>query len=156
MTPRKETNNDLLIPLHTRQGMEPRTVRIAADEFEWQYARSGGPGGQNVNKVSSKAILRWVPARSELPADVLYRFKNIAKTYLTTEGDLVLMSQRHRTQLMNVQDCLEKLKRLILAAVTPPTIRHATRPTKGSKERRLNTKKQQSHRRANRSIRGQE
>lgn len=152
MTPRKEDNNDLIIPLHTREGMEPRTVRIQADEFQWQFARSGGPGGQNVNKVSSKAILRWNPHRSALPADVLYRFLKLAKTYLTSEGELLLTSQRHRTQLMNIDDCLQKLRQLVLAAVPPPVFRRPTRPTKGSKERRLHAKKQQSSRRANRRI----
>ena len=153
MSPRTEPSHDLVIPLPLRNGIVQEPVRIRSHEFTWQFARSGGPGGQNVNKVSSKALLRWNPRRSALPNDVLHRFLHLGRTYLTSEGDFQISSQRHRAQPMNMQDCLEKLERLILAAVPPPTIRRPTKPTRGSKERRLTAKKQNSQRRAQRQVR---
>lgn len=153
MTSRSEHGDDLLIPLLPGIGGVERQVVIRFDEFHWQFARSGGPGGQNVNKVSTKALLRWNPRQSQLPADVLHRLLQRGQTYLTTEGEMLITSQRHRTQLMNMQDCVEKLRHLIEASVKPPVIRRATRPTRGSKERRLQAKKQNSERRAQRRVR---
>jgi ribosome-associated protein len=119
----------------------PPSIEIPLSEFEFSFARSGGPGGQNVNKVSSKAILRWRVADSEsLPPDVLFRFLNKYNSRLTTEGDLVLSSQRFRDQPGNIQDCLDKLTEMIASVAIPPVQRKATRPTLASKVRRVETK----------------
>lgn len=158
MTSRLE-NDDLLIPWPARvadQGITWEPVRIREESLQWQFARSGGPGGQNVNKVSSKALLRWNPRSIELPGDVFHRLLRLAATYINSEGDILLTSQRHRSQKMNMDDCLDKLVALIQAAMIRPVPRKATRPTKGSKERRLHAKKHASSRRANRRITGAE
>jgi ribosome-associated protein len=116
-------------------------LSIPADEFAWTFARSSGPGGQNVNKVSSKAQLRWnVRTSTALPDEVRARVLLQAGRYLTSSGDLVLTSQRYRDQGRNVQDCLDKLRRLLLAAAVPPKRRRPTRPTQASRQRRLEGK----------------
>ena len=120
-------------------------IAIPESEFDWSYARSGGPGGQNVNKVSSKAILRWNVADSpSLPDHVRQRLVALNRRRVTNTGDLILASQRYRDQERNRQDCLEKLAELIREAATLPKARRATRPTRGSKARRLAAKRRRS------------
>lgn len=126
-------------------------IAIPEDAFSVTYARSGGPGGQNVNKVSSKVHLRWNPETSpHVPEDIKARFLVQQKHRLTKEGDLLIVSQKTRDQGKNYEDCLEKLKEMILAAVTIPKKRKKTRPTKGSIERRLTAKKKTAERKSNR------
>ena len=85
------------------------TLSLAAEELAFTYVRSGGPGGQNVNKVSSKVTLRWNPAlNTSLPIDVRARFLSQQRSKLTKEGDLLITSQKTRDQLRNTEDCLEK------------------------------------------------
>src|SRR5262249_2981348 len=120
-------------------------LQIPEEEFDWSYARSGGPGGQNVNKVSSKAVLRWDLARSpSLRADVKVRLCAQQANRITNEGVLVLMSQQYRDQERNRQDCLDKLWAMILQAAAAPKKRRPTRPTRGSKERRIQAKKRRA------------
>jgi ribosome-associated protein len=118
-------------------------IGIPEEEFAWSFVRSGGPGGQNVNKVASKAVLRWdVAATPSLPADVKERFLAQQRQRLTTEGELVLTSQRYRDQDRNRQDCLEKLRALVLQAVAVPKVRKKRkRPSRAAKEARLREKK---------------
>jgi ribosome-associated protein len=119
-------------------------IRIPESEFEWSFARSSGPGGQNVNKVNSKAVLRWRPGQSVgLPPDVLDRFITRFASRLTTEGDLLLSSQRFRDQGRNVSDALEKLRAMLAAVAQKPRPRRATRPTKAAIARRIETKQAQ-------------
>ena len=126
-------------------------LSIPASELQFTYARSSGPGGQNVNKVNSKAVLRWRPSESTgLNAAVRNRFINTYGSRLTNEGDLVLSSQRSRDQPKNTQDCLNRLKAMVLAVATPPKTRRPTKPSKGSKERRLKEKKNLSGKKQNR------
>jgi ribosome-associated protein len=118
---------------------------IPETEFSWSFARSGGPGGQNVNKVASKAELRWpVTASPSLPDEVKARLCTQQRRRITTTGELVLSSQRYRDQLRNRADCLEKLRALVLQAVTVPKRRRATRPSRGSQEARLREKRRRS------------
>ncbi len=117
-------------------------IQIPDEEFAWRFARSGGPGGQNVNKVSSKAILRWPATTSpSIPADVRGRFLERFANRITTDGDLVMSSERYRDQERNRQDCLEKLTAMLLEAAQPPKPRKATRPSKAAKARRLAAKR---------------
>ena len=121
------------------------TITIPDTEFDWSYARSGGPGGQNVNKVSSKAVLRWnVAASPSLPEHVKHRLCALNRKRVTSTGDLILTSQRYRDQERNRQDCLEKLAELVREAAALPKTRRATRPTRGSKTRRLAAKRHRS------------
>src|SRR5947209_20495487 len=92
-------------------------IQIPEEEFDWSFARSGGPGGQNVNKVASKAVLRWDLAASlSVPEAVKERFRALFRRRLTTAGELVLSGQRYRDQERNRQDCLEKLAELLRPA----------------------------------------
>lgn len=126
-------------------------LRIPDDEFEWTYVRSGGPGGQNVNKVASKAVLRWDVAGSpSLPDDVKARLRARQANRITAEGELVLTSQRYRDQERNRQDCLDKLREMVARAAARPKVRRKTKPTRGSQEARLRTKKRRAATKAGR------
>ena len=120
------------------------SVRIPAEAIEWQFARSSGPGGQHVNRTSSKAMLRLDVARSpHLPDDVRRRI--IARrTGVTADGMLVITSQRHRDQPRNVADCLEKLAAIVAAALVVPKRRRPTRTPRAAVARRLDTKRRRS------------
>src|SRR3954470_22341500 len=141
--------------LERREGCRMLTVNDAITipdaEFDWSYARSGGPGGQNVNKVSSKAVLRWAgQASPSLPDHVKHRLVALNRRRGTTEGEVLLTSQRYRDQDRKRQDCLEKLTELVRAAATLPRPRRATRPTRGSHKRRLASKRHRSALKASR------
>ena len=115
---------------------------IPRDEFRFSFVRSSGPGGQHVNKVNTKAVLHWdVTGSPSLPQDVRDRFVARFARRVNAEGELVLSSQRYRDQSRNVQDCLAKLRELILAVATPPTPRKKTRPPRQAKEARLRQKR---------------
>lgn len=120
-------------------------IRIPCGEFTWSVARSSGPGGQNVNKVNSKVLLRWPVLHSEgLPPDVRDRFVEAYRRRMTLEGDLVLSSERFRDQPKNVTDCLEKLQELLRAVAVAPKPRRASKPTRASKRRRVADKRQRT------------
>ena len=128
-------------------------VRIPDDELVWSFARSGGPGGQNVNKVNSKAIVHWAIATSPaLPDDVRARFLTRFASRITTEGQLVISSQRYRDQGRNIDDCREKLREMLAAVATAPRKRRATRPTKASRVRKRKSKERNSQRKQSRQA----
>ena len=117
-------------------------IRIPETEFAWSFVRSGGPGGQNVNKVASKAVLRWhLAASPSLPERVKLRLRARQRKRVTDAGELVLSSQRYRDQERNRADCLEKLCALVREAATVPKARKKTKPSRGAKERRLAAKR---------------
>lgn len=121
---------------------KPKTFSIPQDELQFTYARSSGKGGQNVNKVNSKAVLKWSPLSSRaMPGPVRQRFLKKFETKLTNDGNLVIMSDEHRDQGRNVSECIERLKAMILSVWQAPKVRRATKPTFGSKMRRLEGKK---------------
>src|SRR3954452_21496747 len=92
-------------------------IAIPLAEFHWEFSRSGGPGGQNVNKVNSKVLLRWNPAASpSLPGPVRDRLLQALANRLTREGELLVRSQRTRDQARNLADCLGKVRALVQAA----------------------------------------
>ncbi len=120
------------------------TDSIAIDEAELEesFVRSSGPGGQNVNKLSTAVQLRFDVRRSpSLPNDVAVRLAGIAGRRLTKEGVLVIVAQRHRTQERNRADALDRLVELIRQAAVRPIPRRPTKPTKASRQRRLESKK---------------
>jgi ribosome-associated protein len=132
-------------------------LHIPDGELRFSFARSGGPGGQNVNKVASKAILHWnLEANTTLPGEVKDRLRAQQANRITAEGDLVIQGQRFRDQAQNVEDCRARLREFVLRALRPPVPRKATRPTRGSRMRRLEGKKQQSERKERRKYRGEE
>jgi ribosome-associated protein len=135
------------------------TDRISIDEqeLEERFVRASGPGGQNVNKLSTAVQLRFDARRSpSLPDDMRARLERLAGKRLTREGVIVIIAQRHRTQERNRQDALDRLIELLQAAAVRPVPRRPTRPTKGSRERRLEGKKQRSKVKALRGTRAHE
>jgi ribosome-associated protein len=124
--------------------MIPVTLHIAIDEreIEESFVRSSGPGGQNVNKLSTAVQLRFDVRHSpSLPDDVRARLERLAGSRLTRDGVLVIIAQSHRTQGRNRQDALDRLLDLIRQAAVRPIKRRPTRPTKASRERRIEGKK---------------
>ena len=120
-------------------------ISIDEEEIAESFIRSSGPGGQNVNKLATAVQLRFdVRHSSSLPDEVRARLERLAGKRLTRDGVLVITAQRHRTQDRNRDDALERLIALIRAAAVRPTPRRPTRPTLGSKIRRLEGKKRRS------------
>lgn len=123
------------------------TGRISVDprEIEISFIRASGPGGQHVNKVSSAVQLRFDVRQSQAYDDyVRARLEKLAGNRLTLDGVLVLTAQEHRSQERNRQDAIDRLVELIRAAAVVPKVRRATRPTLGSKQRRLDSKSKRS------------
>jgi ribosome-associated protein len=120
-------------------------LAIDDSEIEESFIRSSGPGGQNVNKLATAVQLRFDVRQSpSLPHDVRARLERLAGKRLTRDGVLVITAQRFRTQERNRDDALERLVEMIRAAAVRPTPRRPTKPTFGSKVRRLEGKKRRA------------
>jgi ribosome-associated protein len=127
--------------------MIPVTGSIALndDELEFDYVLASGPGGQNVNKVSTAVRLKFnVRGSPSLPDGVRQRLERLAGRRLTQDGILVIAAQRFRSQIRNREDAIERLTALIREAAIPPTPRRPTRPTAASRRRRLDSKARRS------------
>jgi len=121
--------------------MKPNEIPI--DRLTIRFTRSGGPGGQNVNKVATRAEVRFVVDEADwIPETVRQRFRIQQRRRINGDGEMVLYSSRYREQRRNLEDCLEKLARWINAAAEVPKTRRPTRPTSSSRRKRLERKKQ--------------
>lgn len=130
-------------------------LAIPDEELEWKFIRSSGPGGQNVNKVASAVQLRFLlPQNTSLPAAVRSRLQRLAGQRLVDDGSILLSARSERSQEQNRRAALERLADLVRAALIEPKIRKKTRPTRASKERRIDTKKRRAGTKRQRSGRG--
>ncbi len=128
-------------------------IQIDESEIEESFVRSSGPGGQNVNKVSSAVQLRFDARNSpSLPYDVRRRLERLAGKRLTNDGVIVLIAQTHRSQERNRAEALQRLVELIQAAAVRPKPRTATKPTFASKKRRLDAKSRRSKIKSGRRV----
>jgi ribosome-associated protein len=128
-------------------------IGIADEELEWKFVRASGPGGQNVNKVSSAVQLRFLLGQNRsLPAPVRQRLRRLAGQKLNDDGSILIAARSERSQEQNRRAALGRLEALIRQALIEPKIRRKTRPTLASRERRIDAKKKRGH--AKRSRQG--
>jgi ribosome-associated protein len=129
-------------------------IAIPDEELEWKFIRSSGPGGQNVNKVASAVQLRFLlPQNTSLPPAARSRLRRLAGQRLVDDGTILLTARNERSQEQNRRAALERLADLLRAALIEPKIRKKTRPTRASKERRIDTKKRRAGTKRQRSGR---
>jgi ribosome-associated protein len=117
-------------------------IVIPDEEFEWKFIRASGPGGQNVNKVSSAVQLRFLlPLNVTLPPAAKHRLRGLAGQRLIDDGSILIAARTERSQERNRRAALDRLESLIRRALIEPKVRRKTKPTRASKERRIDGKK---------------
>jgi ribosome-associated protein len=131
------------------------SIELGDEELEWKFIRSSGPGGQNVNKVASAVQLRFrLLENTSLPAAVKNRLRRLAGQKLNEDGSILIFARGERSQEQNRRDALARLTGMIQAALIEPKIRKKTRPTRASKERRIESKKRRGSTKEGRRTRG--
>lgn len=129
-------------------------IDIPRERIETRFARSSGPGGQHVNKTATKAEIRFVVAQADwIPASVRRRLAQQEAGRMTKDGVLIITSEKTRSQSDNLEDCFQKLAQMLSRASIRPKARKKTRPTRASKERRLEGKRQRASTKKQRSWR---
>ncbi|QDU55802.1 alternative ribosome rescue aminoacyl-tRNA hydrolase ArfB [Aeoliella mucimassa] len=127
------------------------SIALPRSELKFSFSRSPGPGGQNVNKLNTKATLHWAYNDSDfLPEEIKLRFGRLFAKRINEAGELVLSSSRHRVQRRNVDDCLEKLRQLILAAAVVPKVRKKPKKSAAATAQRLKEKRERADRKRGR------
>ena len=132
------------------------TIVVRDEELEERFVRASGPGGQNVNKVATAVELRFDVAASSLPDRVKQRLATLAGSRMSVDGVLQIDSRTHRTQSQNREAARERLTELLREAAIPPKTRRATRPTRASKEKRLEGKTKRARIKRARRVTGDE
>lgn len=129
-------------------------MEIPRERLTIRFSRASGPGGQHVNKTSTRAEVRFVLAEADwIPEATRVRLALREKNRLNADGELIVTSEKHRSQSANVDECLGKLAAMIAAAAKPPKRRKPTRPSKAAKERRLTAKRHHGERKRDRAWR---
>jgi ribosome-associated protein len=133
------------------------TLSIPDEQLEWKFIRASGPGGQNVNKVSSAVQLRFLlPLNTGIPAAARHRLRRLAGQKYIADGSILLAARSERSQEQNRRAASERLAELIRSALVEPKVRRKTRPTKGSQERRIESKKRRGSTKQGRGQKGWE
>lgn len=126
---------------------------INENELKWDFVRSSGPGGQNVNKVATAVQLRFnINASKSIPDEIKQRLKKLAGKRLTQDGELVITARRHRSQLQNRADAFSRLILIIQKAAEKPSVRKHTRPSLSARRNRLEAKRRQSEKKKMRTM----